>query len=163
MLYLIDGYNVTKSDPATRSLSLEEQREALVVRLNVRGDVLLGKGRKVVVFDGPAASFAHSSGGAVEVRFSKGDSADEVIVQLARSANEPVCVVTSDRELAGRVKDSVTDSARLVGREHLFEGRGKSATGSQKRYPARDVGLPRGANRITEELKGIWLGEDEEE
>ena len=162
MLYLIDGYNVTKSDPATRSLSLEDQREALIVRMNVRGDSLLGKGRKILVFDGPAESYSHTTSGTVGVRFSKGESADEVIVNLARSAGEPVCVVTSDRELADRVKDSVAGSTRHIERERLFESRRKSAANSSKRYPARNVGLPDGANRITEELKGIWLKGEEE-
>lgn len=162
MLYLIDGYNVTKSDPATRSLSLEDQREALIVRMNVRGDSLLGRGHKTIVFDGPAESYSHTTSGIVGVCFSKGESADEVIVRLAHSAKEPVCVVTSDRELADRVKDSAAESARHIERDYLFEGRRKSATGSAKRYPARNVGLPDGANRITEELKEIWLEGEEE-
>ena len=162
MLYLIDGYNVTRSDPATSALSLEGQREALVVRLNVRGDVLLGKGRKVVVFDGPAESYLHPSGGTIDVRFSKGESADEVIVRLVRSAGKQVCVVTSDRELADRVRDAASAPVRQIGREHLFEGRRKGAAGSSKRRLTRDVGLPDGANRITEELKDIWLEGEEE-
>ena len=42
MLYLVDGYNVTRRDPATSELSLLGQRDALVARLRVRGRDLLG-------------------------------------------------------------------------------------------------------------------------
>ena len=42
---LIDGYNVTKGDPATRECSLEEQRTSLMRRLRARRDTLLGAGR----------------------------------------------------------------------------------------------------------------------
>ena len=52
MLFLVDGYNVTKGDPATCSLSLEAQRDELVARLRSRGEQLLGRGSIVVVFDG---------------------------------------------------------------------------------------------------------------
>ena len=79
MRYLIDGHNVTMRDPATRGLSTEEQRDALVRRLATRGAQLLGAGRITVVFDGRTAD-APPTSGALEVRFSAGESADDVIV-----------------------------------------------------------------------------------
>ena len=54
MRYLVDGYNITRRDPATASLPLCEQREALLVRLATRGADLLGVGPIVIVFDGVA-------------------------------------------------------------------------------------------------------------
>jgi len=49
MRFLVDGYNVTLSDPATKDLTLEEQREALVARLAARRRDLLGDGEVTVV------------------------------------------------------------------------------------------------------------------
>ena len=89
MLFLVDGYNVTKGDPATCSLSLEAQRDALVVRLRSRGEQLLGRGTIVVVFDGEAGMVqsgapARSATHPVEVVYSRGVTADDAIVQRAR-------------------------------------------------------------------------------
>ena len=49
MRYLIDGYNVTKRDPATRDLSLEEQRDTLERRLRVAARDVLGAGSYTIV------------------------------------------------------------------------------------------------------------------
>ena len=68
MRFLVDGYNVTKQDPATAELGLAEQREALVARLAVRGRDLLGTGEIVVVFDGVHGGSAEARRGPVEVR-----------------------------------------------------------------------------------------------
>ena len=40
MRWYIDGYNVTKSDPATRGLSLEDQRAALEARCRIKAHAL---------------------------------------------------------------------------------------------------------------------------
>jgi hypothetical protein len=69
MLFLVDGYNVTRRDPATAALSLQDQRESLAARLRVRGRELLGAGRVVIVFDGEAGP-GLSTGGEVPVRSS---------------------------------------------------------------------------------------------
>jgi len=37
MLFLVDGYNVTMADPATRDLGKEAMRDALAARLATRG------------------------------------------------------------------------------------------------------------------------------
>lgn len=163
MLYLIDGYNVTRQDPATRDLTLEEQREALLSRLRVRGASLLGPGRLVVVFDGESGIVAAASGTLPEVVFSRGRSADDEIVRIASNAAEKVVVISDDRELA--------DRARVHGRgveqrpsSTCFESaaarrrRGKRRIGS-----VREAGLPAGANRITQELKDLWLEDDDDD
>ncbi|MDP2183568.1 MAG: NYN domain-containing protein [Actinomycetota bacterium] len=164
MLFLIDGYNITKGDPATRSLSLEEQRDGLLARLAVRGADLLGQGEIVVVFDGEGgAGLSSASHGTVRVRFSRDRSADDVLAQLAGEAQQPVCLVSSDRELAERVATHACPGAEVRPREALYEGaRPARARRRSARYPARAVGLPAGANRVTEELKKLWLPEDKE-
>ena len=154
MRYVVDGYNVTKRDPVTSRLSLEQQREALVARLATRGAGLLGPGPILVVFDGvPEAGVGTFRRGPVEVRFSRFESADDLIARLAEGGG--VTVVTSDTGLAIRVG---AEGARVIGADVCFEGR---AVRPGPRYPASSAGLPPGANKVTEELKKLWLDDKE--
>ena len=168
MLYLVDGYNVTRSDPATRDASSDDQREALVGRMRARGTHMLGHGSIRVVFDGVPGEgrvpVAHP--GPVSVTFSRDESADDVIVRLATKATERVVVVTNDRELAHRVRVHGPAGLTVRGADCCFEqaaaaqpreARGRKGRGSV----AREAGLPRGAADITRELKELWLNEDE--
>lgn len=163
MLYLVDGYNVTRSDPATRDADIEFQREALVTRLRVRGRDLLGVGRIVVVFDGRFGLGLPSGDAApIDVRFARGESADDLIVRLADTERGQVTVVTSDSGLAGRVLGLGATRVSVLPRERAYDGaKGGRARGGSKRYPARAAGLPPGANKVTEELKNIWLPDDD--
>ncbi len=168
MLHLVDGYNVTRSDPATRGMSLEEQREALVARLRVRGRDLLGAGRIVVVFDGQGGAGVSVGGGSgpVEVRFSREGSADDEIVRLAAAAErESVCLVTSDAALAARARER-RGGARGTGfevrpREILFEATVRGGGGRRRRTGSSAEGVPAGGNLITAELKTLWLDEED--
>jgi predicted RNA-binding protein with PIN domain len=156
MRFVIDGYNVAKGDPATAGLTLERMRDELVARLAVRGAELLGRGPIVVVFDGRAGVGADERRGPVEVRYSRDEPADDVIVRLAEAWRGEVTVVTSDRGLAARVAGR---GVTVRPAEVCFAG----APGSRPRRTraVEDVGLPPGANKVTEELKRIWLGDEE--
>lgn len=163
MLYLVDGYNVTKGDPATRGLSLQGQRDALVSRLRTRGADLLGSGPIVVVFDGVGGTGASVSGGApVEIRYARTGTADDALAALAAKAAEKVCLVSSDRELASRVETHSRHGWVARPRETLYESAIDRACRGRKRYPASTAGLPKGANKITEELKELWLTDEGE-
>jgi len=157
MRFIIDGHNVTMRDPATRDMGTEDQRDALVRRLAVRGRQLLGAGAITVVFDGRTDA-APPTSGALEVRFSADESADDVIVRLVAVGGDGVTVVTDDRGLAARVT-STNERARVLGCESLFEGASQKRRGA--RYPAASAGVPKGANLITEELKKLWLKDGE--
>lgn len=163
MIYLVDGYNITKGDPATRELSLEAQRDGLVARLRTRGADLLGRGRIAVVFDGTGGMGGSLSAGVpVEVRYARDGSADDLLVQMATTATEKVCVVSSDRELAQRIGQHASHGFEVMPRESLFEAARPRARRGGKRYPASTAGLPHGANKITEELKELWLTDEGE-
>ena len=163
MLFLIDGYNITKGDAATSGLTLEEQRETLIARLCSRGPGLLGAGRIIIVFDGAGGSgSSRETRGGVEVRYARTSSADDVLASLAASATEKVCLVSSDRELGGRVQTHARHGWETRPREVLFDSARPRAKRGSQRYPSRTTGLPAGANRITEELKDIWLKDEGE-
>ena len=105
---IVDGYNVTKQHQA--GLELEQQRSWLVTQLGTlvarrRADV-------TVVFDGQRPGGGRPVAGArgVLVRFTgAGITADDEIVLDVEATDEPVTVVTDDRELAARVAASGAD------------------------------------------------------
>jgi len=150
--FLIDGYNVTMCDPATRGLSAGEQRSALARRLGARGRELLGRGTVVIVWDGRSDGHGATSGPVTE-RYSGDVSADEMIVALVRSGDT---VVTSDREVA---EAAVARGAQARAADAVFDG--AAVVRPRRRRLPSEVGVPKGANLITEEMKGIWLDGEE--
>jgi hypothetical protein len=102
---LVDGYNVTRRHRP--SLGLEAQRDWLVRRLATLA--AQRRVRPVVVFDGERGSSSRPGAGAreVQVRFTPaGVSADDELVFAveAMPSDQPVVVVTDDRELAERLR-----------------------------------------------------------
>ena len=105
---LVDGYNVTRQHRP--SLDLERQR-AWLVQLLVTA-VAAHRWRPVIVFDGQEAGGSRPPAGRqrVEVRFTAaGITADDELVLAVEGTDEPVVVVTDDRELADRVRASDAD------------------------------------------------------
>jgi predicted RNA-binding protein with PIN domain len=165
MLFLVDGYNVTRSDPATASLELEEQRDQLVARLRARAPRLLGPGRITVVFDGAENMGVVRTGSfPVEVCFSRDEEADDLIVRLAAGARDKVCLVSSDGALADRVRAVASHGTEVRGRETVFEaaGKGRGRRGGATRHESDSLGVPPGGKRITRELEKLWLEEKDE-
>jgi len=156
MLFLVDGYNVTRADDATRRLLPDDQRLALMRRLAARGRGLLGAGRIVVVWDKGFNAGDESLHG-VEAVFSLGEIADDVIVRMAEHESGPVTIVTADRELKSRVREHKGRSTVTLPVATLFED--AEQTKAKRRTPARHPhgGLPRGHADITKELSDVWL------
>jgi len=163
MLFLVDGYNVTRRDPATCDLSLLEQREALVARLKVRGRDLLGSGRIVVVFDGEGGPGLSTGGGVpVEIVYAHARSADDEIVRIVRATAEgDVVVVSSDREVADRARSGTTAHVEVRDASCCFEAERGRVRRKARGSIGRDAGLPRGAHAITRELKDLWLNDED--
>ncbi len=161
MRYLIDGYNVTMADDATRRLDRDSQRLALVRRMSARGRELLGVGPVTIVFDGGALR-ADEVHGNVHVRFSGDGSADDVIVDMAIAARGDVVVVTADRELRSRVREHAGRSVGVRPVSTIFED---APPAPSTRRPARrhaHGGLPKGHENITRELADMWLPKEDE-
>jgi hypothetical protein len=107
-LVLVDGYNLTLQNRG--DLPLETQRTwltQLLSNLAARRRV-----RPVVVFDGERAGRGRPRSGTreVEVRFTaSGITADDELVLAVEATDEPVLVVTDDRELRARLLVSGAD------------------------------------------------------
>jgi hypothetical protein len=107
-LVYVDGYNVTKQHQP--DLDLEGQRRWLLARL-----AALAARRRVrptVVFDGQGAAASRPAAGSREVRevfTPAGVSADDELVLTAEATDQPLVVVTDDRELTERLAVSGAD------------------------------------------------------
>jgi hypothetical protein len=109
-LVLVDGYNVTLQHRP--GLDLPGQRDWLVRRLATLA--AQRRVRPVVVFDGERGSGQRPAAGAreVEVRFTPaGVTADDELVFAVEALppDEPVVVVTDDRELTARLRVLAAD------------------------------------------------------
>jgi predicted RNA-binding protein with PIN domain len=119
-LVIVDGYNLTRSH--RDHLDLETQRGWLVQLLATAAQQR--RIRPVAVFDGERASVARPvlASREVEVRFTPaGITADDEIVLTVEATDEPVVVVTDDRELQARVRVSGAD---VVGTAEFLGGLG---------------------------------------
>jgi predicted RNA-binding protein with PIN domain len=121
MRWLIDGYNVIRRDPELSGLdrrSLEQGRQALLsllarVARSSQDDF-------VVVFDGVRGGAGSPAAWRVRTLFSRPpETADDVLIRLAREGGAGVAVVTSDRavqEAARRARTAVVSADAFLGR-----------------------------------------------
>jgi len=163
MLLLVDGYNITMRDDSSSGLSKEDQREDLLGRLRVHAQQLAPKGSIVVVFDAKAQLGRSSEGeGKGSIRAVYAASADDEIVRRCAKASGQVVVATDDLRLRARISQDVGRHVRFVDGSSLSaQGLGATRKKASTGRVARDEGLPSGANKITEELKGLWLSEED--
>lgn len=117
--FIIDGYNLMKTDPELAMLlrsGLEFAREALIKRVEMATG-LKGAGSITIVFDGHQGGQPQETRqrrGRILVIFSRlGENADEVIKRLVASysAAEEVKVITRDWEL----KDAARQAGQTSG------------------------------------------------
>ena len=104
---IVDGYNVTKT--GYPDLSLEKQRTRLLDGTVEPGGPLRRRGHLLLRRGGAGGPGAGGAARGVRVLFSKaGETADELIRRLVRAepTGRPVCVVSSDREVADGVRRS---------------------------------------------------------
>jgi predicted RNA-binding protein with PIN domain len=161
MLLLVDGYNVTMRDAEMAGHSKERQREELLGRLRAYAHTLAPKGEIVVAFDAHA-QLGRSSEEQPPVRAVFAPDADDEIVRRSALVRGQVTVVTDDMRLRARISQDVGRHVRFMdGASLSLDALQAARKRSTKVSVAREEGLPAGANRITEELKGIWLTEEE--
>jgi predicted RNA-binding protein with PIN domain len=161
MLLLVDGYNVTMRDPATSGRSKESQRDGLLARLRVHARRLAPGGTIVVVFDAHGQLGRSSdSDGSIKVVYAS-DADDEIVRRCGGSIGR-VVVVTDDLRLRARISQDVGRRVEYRDGSSVFAETIAGASPASRKTPlAREAGLPPGANKITEELKDLWLTEDD--
>lgn len=161
MLLLVDGYNVTMRDPATSGRSKEGQREELLARLRVHARRIAPGGMVVVVFDAHSA-LGRSSDSVGAVKAVYASDADDEIVRRCGGASGRVVVVTDDLRLRARISQDVGRHIEYRDGSSVSAETIAGAPGSTREVPiVREAGLPPGANKITQELKELWLTEDD--
>lgn len=163
---IIDGYNLIRQSATLSRLDQQDimlGRDALVDMLATYKKIK--PHRITVVFDGhhgPAYSQAQDRRKGIAIRFSRrGESADDVIKQMARKEREKALVVSSDTE----VVDTVAAYGAATISSALFEGkiemagqidglnaededrRGWTPT-TKKRGPSRRLSKKRRRNRM---------------
>ncbi|MGI6032524.1 MAG: NYN domain-containing protein [Coriobacteriales bacterium] len=119
MRYLIDGYNVTKRDPATCQLSLEAQREALEERMRTHARALIGTTDYLIVWDG-AGGRGVVHGHDRKSAYTRLPTADDSIVERVRETSEKICVVTSDQGLRARCRSAARVRVEFKPSDALF-------------------------------------------
>ncbi|MFQ5915035.1 MAG: NYN domain-containing protein [Nitrospinota bacterium] len=116
---LIDGYNLIPALPTLGRLArhdLAKARASLLDLLENYRTQAPSRPSIVVVFDGQAGIETRGERGrpGIEVRFSRGETADDLLLRLLRNEKKGAILVTSDRALA--------DAARGLGAEVMRSG-----------------------------------------
>ena len=169
MLHIIDGYNVPKSDPATKALPLEDQRHALESRMRMNARALIGTTDYLIVWDGAGGvGVAHAADS--HARFTRMNTADDSLVERVRHESRRVCVVTNDRGLIDRCKNTakhgveIKPSRTLFNDALMFQALQDDGPATRPRKQAKksngEPGIPSFANEINRELKELWGIED---
>jgi hypothetical protein len=144
MPYFLDGNNLI-GHARGQSRPSEEDRRSLIAEVAER--LRQNRATAVVFFDGPGVK--RSFLGSLSIRECGAGGADEAILDEIARAHAPreITLVTADRELARRARDS---GARTVSPADFWRGFGTAKT--------RDPGEPGGKVDVSEWLQ--WFEDD---
>jgi predicted RNA-binding protein with PIN domain len=138
-MLIVDGHNLIGRSGSLRLSDEARSREELLRRIAARKGA--GGEAVVVVFDGtrPETRGAEKFGGVRVLYSSAGRTADEEIIRRVDAGNpREITVVTSDRELADRVR---ARGARVLGSE-AFWGKLTQAVSPDASDPAKPAPSP---------------------
>jgi predicted RNA-binding protein with PIN domain len=165
--YIIDGYNVIKQVSFLTGRKLQHGREGLVKFIETYKPHGSARNQVTVVFDGQEDVVSPNMKTQVKVIFSSGKSADDVIKKKVEQAKNPrtIVVVSDDKE--------IKFYCRSVGAKVLsvkeFVGNAKISKKPHKKQKSKKVLEEKAdldnnvASKITEDLKKLWVKEDEKE
>ena len=147
MPYFLDGNNLI-GHALGASRPSEDDRQALIAEVAAR--LRQNRARAVVFFDGPGVR--RSFLGSLSIRECGAGGADEAILDEIGRARAPreITVVTADRELARRARDS---GARTLSPADFWRGFGSARTRG-----SGDPGDPGGKVDVNEWLE--WFEDD---
>lgn len=99
--FLLDGYNILRQMPGNDTLSLEDGRRHLIRFIQDARPQGSARNSVTLVFDGQEGICFPDFSSGVQVIFSKGESADDVIKRLVEDSlsARDIILVTDDRDL----------------------------------------------------------------
>lgn len=142
---IVDGYNYIGGQRGLQS-NMEAQREKLI---HLLGQYRSKKGYEVtVVFDGGGSEWPDEHGErreGIHVVFSRqGETADQVIIRMARELGNACVVVSSDREVARSVSQAGGVSIETQEFERkLYEAGRSSFSGDEEESDSEEGRSPR--------------------
>ncbi|MFH1692446.1 MAG: NYN domain-containing protein [Candidatus Omnitrophota bacterium] len=165
LCYIVDGYNVLKSSNLFKNRTLQEARAAFVSY--VERNRLWGslRNKLVIVFDGSREVVGVRQAYPFEIIFTRDETADEKICRLviAKALPRNIVVVTDDKGLIRQVRSygvKIMSCQEFLGRSKIKQVQRRSFSGYVKDVPEKDLNLVE-KEKITEELKNIWLKKEE--
>ena len=134
------------------SKKLEDQRTGLIRYIELNAPQ--GNNAVTIVFDGQIDVYSPAVQSKVKVIYSKGESADDKIKRMVKSASnaKSIVVVTDDRDIQYSVRAS---GAKVSSVADFLKNKSSSTSG-----PAQKISRQQ-AQEITEELEDIWLKDDD--
>lgn len=158
--FILDGYNIINTLSPLKTDSLNRSRSRLFKILHFYNFTGSPRNKLTVIFDGredvPEENYAFP----FEVKFSKKEKADDLIERIVRRSANPkqMVVVTNDKGLKRRVSQWGA-SVREV--DDFFK---KISETDMEEDVARDKFdlTSRQIDFINEELRSVWLDEDNE-
>ena len=162
--YIIDGYNVVKQVTFLTGKKLRDGREGLVRFIEQYRPQGSKRNEVTIVFDGKTEVISHSMKTEIRVIFSRNESADDVIKRMIEKASNPgqYIVVSDDKAIAfycrsiGAKGLSVKDFIANTGLHK--KPRKKNSYQPESKELSQDI-----ADKITEDLKKLWVKNDEPE
>ena len=155
LYYIVDGYNVIHSYRDRFPGSIEMARDKLLSQISVKRPQGSSRNRIKVIFDGQAGVTGPSQSG-IDVAFTSGSEADDLIRKLVASDRNPkqIVVVTDDRAIIRDVSvkgASVMPTAEFLGK--LFDAKRR-----KRKFQHPESGFePRQITDINKELEELWV------
>lgn len=162
--YIIDGYNVVKQVSFLSGRKLSSGREGLVRFIERYSPQGSKRNEVTIVFDGKAEVVSPKMKTDIRVIFSKSESADDVIKRMIEKASNPrqYVVVSDDKAVAFYCRSI---GAKWLEVKDFIANTGLKKTPRKKScYKPELKELPEDiADKITEDLKKLWVKNDEKE
>jgi predicted RNA-binding protein with PIN domain len=154
MIYLLDGYNIIGLPKST-------ENECIKLILMIKHAKKLRKHAVIIFFDG--GNFLNnkiSLPNNIKLYYSGERTADEAIIDYVRRGKkrEEMIVVTKDRDLQKAVKYY---GGNTIDNEEFIEYISREKNKPIYKDESLSKRLPANAHKITEELRKLWLDEDE--
>lgn len=161
--YIIDGYNVVKQVSFLTGKKLRSGREGLVRFIERYRPQGSKRNEVTIVFDGKADVESPKMKTDIRVIFSKNESADDVIKRMIeKAANPRQYVVVSDDKAVAFYCRSI--GAKWLVVKDFIANTGLKKPQKKSSYKPEPKELPQDvADKITEDLKKLWVNNDEKE